>query len=410
MIQHVCRVSWHYVFVAALSICVVTANAAQAEGDDAVLQNALVQGITMGLPGLSVAIGTGDSIAWTGTAGYSDILRRIPVKTDDRFGTGSITKTFVARAILQLVEEGKLDLDKTATDYLDLDIVRRVPNTDKATLRQLLNHQSGIPTWEFQKDWIRRGRGDLMKLGKIWGKMETLEYATGDLLSEDHKPGQRYKYSNTNYTILGLVLEAVTGNDAAVEIRRRILQPLHLDNTFLESFEEIPGGYVPHYHYATPQFVDVAGIHRGFSEIRPYLVESTAANLSPEWTAGGMVASASDLVRWAQSIRNGELLGPAMQKEALTYYPPEEPSNSWGEYLQGIGKVEVRDFFNGRPAFGHGGGTLGFTAKMHWLEDTDLIVVMLTNVGGMHSGLDPSPPSLFYKEVLLPAVMQFLER
>ena len=76
------------------------------------------------------------------------------MKTDDRFGVGSITKMFVARVILQLVEEGKLDLNKTPLDYLDLDIVRKVPNTDKATLRHLLNHQSGIPTWEFQKDWI----------------------------------------------------------------------------------------------------------------------------------------------------------------------------------------------------------------------------------------------------------------
>ena len=379
----------------------------QAGNREDVLQNALVQGIAMGIPGLSVAIGIGDSLAWKGTAGYSDLLGKVPVKTGYRFGVGSITKTFVARVVCQLAEEGKLDLNRTAADYLDLEIVQGIPNTDIATLRQLINHQSGIPTWEFQEEWIRKARGDQIMLGKVWGKTETLEYVRREHLTADHEPGHHYTYSNTNYTILGLIIEAVTGNDAATEIRSRILQPLHLDNTFLESFEDVPGGYVHHYHYATPQFIDVAGVHRGFSEIRPYLVESTSANLSPEWTAGGMVSSARDLVRWAQAIRNGELLSPAMQKEVFNYYPPKE-SSSQGEYMQGV--LKVNDFYNGRAVYGHGGATLGFTAMMYWLERTDIIVVLLTNVSGMHSGLNPSPVGMFYREVLLPAVIQFLDR
>ena len=373
---------------------------------DDVLRNALVQGIAMGIPGISVAIGMGDDLAWAGTDGHSDLRQRVPVKTGDRFGIGSITKTFVARVILQLVEEGRLDLNHTAIDYLDLEIVQNIPNTDKATLRQLLNHQSGIPTWEFQKEWIRKGRGDKIQLGKVWGKTETLEYVKH--LPADHEPGYQYTYSNTNYTILGLIIEAITGNDIATEIRRRILQPLRLEDTYLESFEEVPGGYVNHYHYATPQFNDIAGIHQEFSEIRPYLVESTAANLSPEWAAGGMVSSASDLVRWAQAIRNGELLSPATQKETFTYYPPEKAEDSQGEYMQGV--LKIKNFYNDYAIFGHGGGTLGFTAMMYWLEKTDVTVVMLTNVGGMHSGLNPSPVGIFYRDVLLPATLQFLGR
>ena len=376
------------------------------QNSNQVLQDALVTGIAMGLPGLSVAIGTGDTVTWTGTAGYSDLYQRIPVKVNDRFCVGSITKTFVARVILQLVEEGKLDLDKTPADYLNLEIVRNVANTDKATLRQLLNHQSGIPTWEFQPDWIRKGRGDQMELDHIWGKTETLEYATKDLLAATHAPGQRYAYSNTNYTILGLVIEAVTHHDAAAEIRRRILEPLKLKDTFLESFEENPDGYVNHYHYATPTFENVAGVHKEFTEIRPYVVESTPANLSPEWTAGGIVSSARDILRWAQSIRDGELVGEEMQKEAFTYYPPEELPRGRARYMQGIS--QITHHYKGRTAFGHSGGTLGFTAMMYWFENTDIIVVMLTNIGGMHSGLRVSPPGLFYYEVLLPAVMRYL--
>ena len=248
-----------------------------------------------------------------------------------------------------------------------------------------------------------------MELGHIWGKTETLEYCTNDLLPATNAPGERYAYSNTNYTILGLIIEAVTGNDAASEIRRRILEPLELENTFLESFEDVPGGYVHHYHYATPDFVAAAGVHSAFQELRPYFVESTPGNLSPEWTAGGMVSSAGDLVRWARAIRDGELLDtPEVREEVFTYYPPAEGRSGRSQYMQGISRGE--GFFGKYAAFGHSGGTLGFTAYMYWLEDTDIIVVMLANVGGMHSGLSPSPVSLFFRQVLLPRMMRTLGR
>ena len=374
--------------------------------DDRILRNALVQGITMGIPGLSVAIGTGDSLTWAGTAGYSRLREGTPIRIRDRFGVGSITKTFVARVILQLVEEGNLDLDKTPADYLHQAIIGRIPNADRATLRHLLNHQSGIPTWEFQEDWIRKGRGASMELDHVWGKTETLEYCTADLLPPTGSPGERYAYSNTNYTLLGLIIEAVTGRDAAGEIRRRILEPLGMNDTFLESFEEVPGGYVGHYHYATPSFEAIAGVHPDFPEIRPYLVESTAGNLSPEWTAGGIVSSAGDLVRWARALRDGELLGPQMREEMFTWYPPTGRSVRGSRYLQGISRTE--DFYQGIAAYGHSGGTLGFTAYLYWLEGTDIIVVLLANVGGMHSGLSPSPVSLFFRQVWLPAAMRYL--
>jgi len=110
--------------LALLQAGVVTEVVAQraSPGDTRTIEQALEVGMAMGLPGISVTIGLGDSVVWAGTAGYSDVLRRVPVRIDDRFGVGSITKTFVATVILQLVEEGELDLDKTPQDYLDLQV------------------------------------------------------------------------------------------------------------------------------------------------------------------------------------------------------------------------------------------------------------------------------------------------
>jgi D-alanyl-D-alanine carboxypeptidase len=392
--------------LSAALVALLALGVAQAQRNDRALQNALVAGIAMGLPGISVAIGDSAGVVWSGTAGYSDLFRRVPVDGDDRFCLGSITKTFVAVVIHQLAGEGKLDLDRSPADYLDGDIIGKIPNADKATLRHLLNHQSGIPTWEFQKDWIRKGRGDQMVLGHVWGKTETLEYCTSDLLPATNAPGARYRYSNTNYTILGLIIEKVTGNDAAAEIRRRILEPLELENTFLESFEEVPGGYVHHYHYATPAYQKAAGVHRGFSEVRPLIVESTAANLSPEWTAGGMISSARDLVRYARALRDGELLSQEMQRAMFTYHPPSEGGRSGRQYMQGISRTEMS--YKEHASLGHGGGTLGFSARMMWFEGADVIVVMLTNIGSMHSGLSASPVSLFFNRVFLPAAMRYM--
>lgn len=371
--------------------------------DSEKLHNALIQGIVMGIPGLSVAIGTSAEQCWMGSVGYRDLIHQIPVRTSDRFGIGSITKTFVARVILQLVQEGKLSLEGTARDYLDLAVTEDIPNTDRASLRQLLNHQSGIPNWEFQKDWIRNARGDGIQFGKLWDKTETLDYIRREDFKANHEPGERYAYSNTNYTLLGLIIESITGNDLGAEIRTRILEPLEINGTYLESFEEIPRGYVHHYHYATEQYAAAAGIHPGFSEVRPYLIETTGANLSPEWAAGGMVSTCGDLLRWAQALKNGRLLSPELYQEAFTYYPPYQTVDEEVRYLQGIYRIE--NYYQDQAIIGHGGAVLGFSARMFWLDEAEIIVVLLANVGEMHSGLKPSPISLYYREVLLPAVM-----
>ena len=371
--------------------------------DIAVLRAALQTGVAMGQPGLSVAIGRGSEVVWTGAEGYSDLLKRTPLSTDDRFGVGSITKTFVAVLVFQLASEGRLQLDEPCTTYVDTPIVHRVPNAKRASLRQLLSHTSGVPTWEFQPTWIKRGRGAQLEPDRVWDQEETLNYVTDDLAIADFEPGAGYAYSNTNYTLLGLVIEAVTGNPLSEELRRRILEPLNMNTSCLDSFEPSRGRLTHNYHYATPDFRRDAGLHPSFVEVRAGVVETSAANLSPEWAAGGLTATAADLVHFALALRNGRLLAPEAQREMFSV-PPSDASQS--SYLYGV--VRWTDAYGAMTVLGHGGGTLGYSAAMFWFEKIDLAVVALSNIGTMHSGLRASPAGVFFQSVLLPAVIEAL--
>lgn len=140
------------------------------------LLDALAQGLKQGLSGISAAVATRQGVIWTDAVGYANLNTRDPANEAYLYGIGSVTKTFVATVIHQLVDEGRLSLEATAVDILGTEAVRGIPNADSALIRHLLNHTSGIPTWEFAPEWIRRGRGAEMNPARIWGKTETLAY------------------------------------------------------------------------------------------------------------------------------------------------------------------------------------------------------------------------------------------
>lgn len=352
----------------------------QAEAADS-LQLLLEDGIARGIPGISAAVATSDGVIWTGTAGAADLGAGMPVGPDMLFGVGSITKTFVAVVILQLVEEGRLELDATVRSVLGA-AVDRIPNADRATVAQLLNHTGGMPSWEDDPAWIRDGRGATLDVDRIWGKTETLSYIEGK--EPLAVPGASYSYANTNYTLLGMIVEEVTGEDAVDEIHRRILDPLGLEHIYLEGFEPVPADQLPHrYHWATPTFRSDAGVNAAFTEVRSDLIDATSSNLSVEWTAGGMVATAGDLARYVVALRDGQLLGPESMEFMQDWFPA-------GESTQVGHNVFRSEYPDGLAVIGHSGSVLGFTASMYWVEGVDVAVAVLANVGTMHSGRVPA--------------------
>ena len=192
-----------------------------------------------------------------------------------------------------------------------------------------------------------------------------------------------YSYANTNYTLLGMIIEQVTGEEAVDEIHRRILEPLGLADIHLEGFEPVPAEQLPHrYHWATSTFREDAGVNHAFSEVRADLIDASSSNLSVEWTAGGMVASARDLALYAVALRDGRLLEPESMDFMLDWFPA-------GEGVQIGHNVFRREYRDGLVTIGHSGSVLGFTGSMYWVEGTDVVVAVVANVGTMHSGRVP---------------------
>lgn len=368
------------------------------------LEAVLQHEVGRGAPGLSAAVANGRGVVWTGVAGLADIRQGSPLDEAHVFGIGSITKVFVVVAVLQLAEEGRLDLDAPIGELLGLEATAGIANAGTATVAQLMDHSAGIPSWEDDPRWIREGRGADLDPAEIWGKTRTLDYIRGPQHPPLHVPGSAYSYANTHHTLLGLLIEKITGNTAEAEIRRRILYPLGLESTWMEGFEPGHPERLPHrYHYATDSFRTSAGIARGFEEVRPGVIDVSASNLSVEWTAGGMVTTARDLAVFALALRDGRLLKP----ESLRFM------TAWTRVSGGdqVGHGLFRRARGNDHLIGHNGSVLGFTGSFFWQEQGDAVVVVLSNIGAMHAGRVPvSAPGVALDSAFFELAMRYAEQ
>ena len=172
----------------------------------------------------AVVLGVSDSgrASWLGASGTSERAGAVGVTTDARFRIASITKVFVAVVVLQLVEEGRLGLDEPASRYLAADAARYV------TIRQLLNHTSGIPDYSMSDGFNKQL---LEQRERRWTADEVLALVKDK--ESDLAPGSGYSYSNTDYIVLGEVIKQISGRSWSQEVRRRILEPLSLNSTYI---------------------------------------------------------------------------------------------------------------------------------------------------------------------------------
>lgn len=260
-------------------------------------------------------------------AGTANLATGQPMRPGDRYRAGSITKTFVAVVVLQLAGEGRLRLDDTIDRWLP----GLVPGGSKITIRELLNHTSGL------QDYFNDPTFDSQVLaGQRFTPAQLI--AIANALGPVFPPGTSWAYSNTDYVLLGLIVEKATGHSLPAELARRIFEPLHLDHTSFPIDQTSISG--DHAH----GYVDLPG--------SPPLDITNRVSPSVAWAAGALVSTAADITSFYRALFNGRLLRP----DLLAAMTTTVPTNIGIDYGLGVFSIALPC----GTAFGHNGIFFGY--------------------------------------------------
>ncbi|UKD51151.1 beta-lactamase family protein [Amycolatopsis sp. FU40] len=268
-----------------------------------------------------------DGHSRTVTAGVSELDSRKPLSPTGRFRIGSTTKSFVATVTMQLVAEHRLGLDTPVERYLP----GLLPRGNEITVRMLLQHTSGL--YNYLRT-ISLASTDLEKVRyQHFSPEQLVAIATAQPL--DFPPGSKYSYSNTNYTVLGMLIERTTGHAWGDEVAKRILRPLGMhDTTVPGDRTRIPGRHA-----------------HGYQEMNGKLVDVSELNPSVAGAAGEIISTTADLDKFVEALATGRLVPPALLGQMTT------PRSAIDEY--GLG-LQTRTTPCGIPVFGHTGGIPGY--------------------------------------------------
>ena len=360
-------------------------NAQNTESHDREMQLAMERITNDTIPGISIALANKEGLLWSGTDGYSDLAEQSPVSQSHLFGIGDVSSQFVATLIAQMIENGFIDPNATPVSILG-NVVGNIENADQATLKQLLNHTSGIYSWSDDRDWKRRGRGIQLNPSYRWRKDEQLKYASIEQHPATSKPGAHYNYSKTNYTILGLIAEQVSGGYLEVEIQNQILEPNNLNDTFFDTYQSLPSGkLVGSYHMGTSEFISQIGINANFEFGPGTLINTTGTTLSSEGLSSGMASTPRDVAIFLARLWNGDIIS----KNYVDMFKP----------LASDGSTSIHS------------ETLGFTIDVRQVENTDLVLVSAVNIGIVDTG--ESPTATFIKnyvdDILVPVAKKYAQ-
>jgi D-alanyl-D-alanine carboxypeptidase len=297
--------------------------------DRAALQAALDRIVATGATAALARVDS-PSGSWRGSSGVIELGRPGRPSAGGQYRVGSITKTFVATVILQLAGERRLGLDDTLERWLP----GAVPNGSRITIRNLLQHTSGIFNYT---NILFTSIEDVLRVRYQTFRPEEL-VAMAVAQPPEFEPGTSWSYSNTNYILLGLIVRKVTGRPYAREVDRRILQPLRLHGTEVPGTDTTIDG--PHAHGYEPIERDGQIVPLDFTDLNP----------SMAYSAGEIVSTTADLNRFYRSLLSGRLLRRAQLTEML---------NPVGEMGYGLG-IYQQPLPGGPTLWGHSGGIMGF--------------------------------------------------
>jgi D-alanyl-D-alanine carboxypeptidase len=306
-------------------------------------------------PGVVAAVQT-PQYTWVQAMGVADRASGKPMTPEAHHRIGSVTKTFTATLLLKAADEGLLSLDDTIDSY-----VKGVPNGDKITLRQMSDMTSGIASYTEDEQWVKEWSSDPTR---VWQPEDLARFGIEE--SPLFDPGTGWFYSNTNYVLLGLVLEQVTGKPIGQLYQKEIIEPLGLEET------SFPNG-----DSAIPEPYDHGYTLQGKSSgSKP--IDSTHWSPSEAWTAGEMISTVGDLLVYGRALGTGKgLLSPQTQKERLDSFvsdvPPLNQPPLKGDLTYGIGLGKDHGWI------GHNGEIPGYNTYLFYNPDLEAVVVVEVN-------------------------------
>jgi D-alanyl-D-alanine carboxypeptidase len=284
----------------------------------------------------SVAISKNGELLYARAIGYSLISdkEKVPATIATKYRIGSITKMFTATMILQLVEEGKL----TLTTRLDK-FFPSLPNADSITMANLLNHRSGLHNFTDDSDYVS------------WMTQPKTEDDLLAIVSKDKpdfQPGAKFAYSNTNYLLLGFIIEKITGESYAKNLKERIVSKIGLHDTYLGGKVDIPGGECYSYTFD------------GSWKQQP------VTDMSVPGGAGAIVSTPTDLTKFIEALFALKLVSHNSLQQMCTM-------------IDGYGMGMIRVPFYARYGYGHTGGIDGFRSMLVFFPEDSLAVAYCTN-------------------------------
>ncbi|WP_329084745.1 serine hydrolase domain-containing protein [Streptosporangium sp. NBC_01469] len=328
--------------------------------DSAPLQKALDDLVKKdNFPGALATVHDSDGKAHYYTAGVGNLKTRSKVPADGRVRIASNTKMYTATVVLQLVGEGKVELDAPIERYLPKLVRGKAGDGRKITVRQILQHTSGLPDYD---EALFADFADFAGfLRKYWKPQEILDLALKQKAL--FKPGKGWSYSNTNYVLAGMLVEKVTGRPIGQEITDRIIKRIGLRDTYWPKARE----------------KGIRGPHpRGYFATKPSepWVDVTTFDPSSAWAAGQLIGTPGDLNRFLLALLNGELLEPAQLAEMKrTVAAPDADTVGGSRYGLGLATFKLSC---GGFAWTHGGNAPGYTTRNAVTKDGKAAAVAIT--------------------------------
>ena len=316
-----------------------------------------------GMPGVAAAVWIGDQ-RWRSVLGVSDLETQAPFNVDDNARIASITKSYTGTAVLQLVKNKKLKLDDKLESY-----VTGIPNGDQITIRQLLGMQSGIFDFTTDDAFIAAFDAD--------PTMPFEPTQAVDIIKQHQPlfaPGTQTQYADSNYVLLGLIIEKVTGRPAGEVINNDVVRALHLGHTSFPTADTVP---TPHPTGYVPDPDNPSAPLRVVNDVNPNVPS----------TAGAMISTVADLKRWGKELTDGSLLTRKLQTERLKSHPFDGTQINIG---YGLGVETINDIV------GHNGAIFGYSTAVYRFAKENATFVVVGN-----ASTNSTTPSV---EIALPLI------